>query len=232
MFSACGGGQNNTPSSNSKPSANTNSTNAATNTTAEKKAETAATDESSEKIKPDPNAKLTDGKENLEGNFYITLPKGWKKAKYGSFEHFVPEKEDANGLVAISFEYESDADFEDEKKTASASPATMVEYYLNKAKEQKSKGKIEAFGTFGVGANGEKSILPIGGIATMSNKPDEADRDAECSAKMKIGCGTYFWQGFDSKEKRQWSFMASFKPETYEKNKPIIDAVLQSIKFH
>lgn len=66
----------------------------------------------------------------------------------------------------------------------------------------------------------------------MSNKPDEADKDAECSSKMKIGCGTYFWQGFDSKNKKQWSFMASFKSGANEKNKPIIDAVLQSIKFN
>lgn len=45
-------------------------------------------------------------------------------------------------MVAITFESELDADFEDDKKTASASPQTMIDFYLKKAEEQKEKAKL------------------------------------------------------------------------------------------
>ena len=237
---ACGGTtvSNNSANSNVAKANSTipeNKNTGAENKNAENKSSLDGVNES-DKIKPDSNAKLEKNKVFSTVFYNINLPSDWRALKtkdYGPWT-YVPTKANGDGIVQVFLSYTI---FDEEKNSdVLSNPRKWLDGKLEYNKGAKEKGEIAEFGTFGVGANSESAIPPVLGVMDMRDTnlgtylKDENKND-KCSAAIAPTCGQFSWTGFNVKEKREWYFSVLYPPGTYEKNKPTIDAILNSIKF-
>lgn len=229
LLIGCGGAKeaNNSNSKTSAPS-NANSTNA--NSTAETKSDkvTLETVQIDEQIKPDPNAKLENAKKFPNTLFFdITLPAGWKLKKTNSVQTFTPSKVTADGLVCVYFmdNFMKESEYPVNDKRA------MLEHALNLAKKDKDKGELQYFGTLGILSANQGVVI---GVTAMRDKPAiSAVPDRKCSADDPASCGSYSWTGYYGGEYHDEYYLAIiYPPGTYEKNKPVIDAIINSVHLH
>lgn len=242
LAAACGNGKtgndsslkNNAPSnSNSSSSSNmsntvntTNMTDPSANTDSGKV--TLLTGDNDEKIKPDDTAKLENGKA-IPGLLFLdlTLPAGWKSKRTTSGYDFAPPKlvegEVAGAYFMLTLKNESEYPVNDKR--------AMLELELTQTKKDKDSGKLQYAGTLGIMSENNGMII---GVATVSDNPlPEAKPNAKCSLENSQNCGRYTWSGYGGGEYHDDYYIAIlFPPGTYEKNKPMIDAIIKSVRFH